>query len=74
MLTYDLRYTEKDWNPTTWEKGASATGQHMAVTSYCKSNSFQVFKIYTSKSKMRSQLNGPQVPARLLLRSLLGTS
>ncbi|ETS74587.1 hypothetical protein PFICI_13071 [Pestalotiopsis fici W106-1] len=28
-------YSEHDWNPTTWEKGASATGQHMAVTSYC---------------------------------------
>ena len=27
-------YTEKDWNPTTWEKGV--TGKHNPVTSYCK--------------------------------------
>ncbi|KKY21335.1 putative nad dependent epimerase [Phaeomoniella chlamydospora] len=28
-------YTEDDWNPTTWEKGSSSSGQHMPVTSYC---------------------------------------
>ncbi|KAF7557598.1 hypothetical protein G7Z17_g509 [Cylindrodendrum hubeiense] len=28
-------YTEEDWNPATWEKGACTTGDHMAVTSYC---------------------------------------
>lgn len=30
-------FTEKDWNPSTWEKGV--TGEHEPVTSYCECGS-----------------------------------